>query len=341
MMFHRFKHPSIALALASTLVSAFGAAEFATVQPQPGIIHRWVALPGALAAYQQVSLHARVPGYVRALKVDKGDKVAAGDLLATVEVPELEADLLKAKAEMDASEIDVKRLREARQKSPDLVLPQSVDNAEARFAAAKASVTRGSVLLEFAQIRAPFAGVIASRVVDPGAYVSPSSGPLLRVVDDEKLRCQIPVTELETPLVQKGEPVRVSVDAYPGQFFESAVSRMGGVLDPVSRTMLVEADLDNAQHKLMAGMSVTARIAVERHENAMLVPIAAIVMEKTNAFVFKHVGGKAVKTAVKLGFNDGMHAEVPELKPEDVLLLVGTAALNDGQPVTLKAPAVK
>jgi membrane fusion protein (multidrug efflux system) len=116
---------------------------------------------------------------------------------------------------------------------------------------------------------------------------------------------------------------------------------LGGVLDPGSRTMLAEADLDNGQNKLMPGLSVTARIGVERHENAMLVPVAAIVMEKTNAFVFKHAGGKAVKTAVKLGFNDGVNAEVAELKPEDVLLLVGTAAVNDGQSVTLKAPAAK
>jgi membrane fusion protein (multidrug efflux system) len=294
-----------------------------------------------LAPFQQVGLQARVAGYVKTVKVDKGDKVAAGDLLATVEVPELEADLLKAKAELDAAEIDMKRLREARQKSPDLVLPQSVDNADARFAAAKATVTRGSVLLEFAQIRAPFAGVISSRSVDPGAYVAPGAGPLLRLVDDKKLRCQIPVTELETPLVKTGKPVRVSVDAIPGQIFESAVARVSGSLDQASRTMLVEADLENAQDKLMPGLSVTARIGVERHENAMLVPVAAIVMEKTNAFVFKHAGGKAVKTAVKLAFNDGVNAEVLELKPEDTLLLVGTAVVIDGQAVTLKAPAAK
>ena len=339
MMFHRVTFSAGAIAVC--VASACGAAEFATVHPAPGTVHRWVALPGALAPFQQVSLQARVAGYVKTVKVDKGDKVAAGDLLATVEVPELEADLVKAKAEMDAAEIDVKRLREARQKSPDLVLPQSVDNAEARFAAAKASVTRGGVLLDFAQIRAPFAGVISSRSVDPGAYVSPSAGPLFRLVDDKKLRCQIPVTELETPLVKKGKPVRVSVDAFPGQIFESAVARVSGALDLASRTMLVEADLENAQDKLMPGMSVTARIGVERHENVMLVPAAAIVMEKTNAFVFKHAGGKAVKTAVKLGFNDGVNAEVPELKPEDTLLVVGTAAVNDGQAVTLKAPAAK
>jgi hypothetical protein len=80
-----------------------------------------------------------------------------------------------------------------------------------------------------------------------------------------------------------------------------------------------------------------SKIAVEKHENATLIPVAALVMEKTNAFVFKHADGKAMKISVKIGFNDGVNVEVPELKAEDVLLVPGPVALTDKQAVSIKA----
>jgi RND family efflux transporter MFP subunit len=311
--------------------------EFSTVQPSSGAIHRWVALPATMAPFQQVNLHARVSGYVKSVAADRGDAVTAGQVLAQVEVPELESDLLRVKPEMETAEIELKRLKEARLKSPDLVLPQTVDNANARFLAAKASVDRCVTLLEFAQIKAPFPGTITTRSVDPGAYVAAGGSPLFNLVDAVKIRCQIAVTEMETPLAGVGKPVRLLVDAFPGQVFEGKISRASLALDPQTRTMLVEADIENAGSKILPGMSGTARIGVERRDDAVLVPPAAVVMEKTNAFVFKHVGGKAVKTPVKIGFNDGTQVEVPELKVGDVLLLVGTQPVADGQEVTLKA----
>jgi membrane fusion protein (multidrug efflux system) len=316
---------------------AFGL-ELPSAHPTTGTVHRWVSLPATMAAFQQVTLQARVAGYVKSVSVDKGDEVKAGQTLAVIEVPEIESDLIKVTAEQDAAAIELKRLREARAKSPDLVLPQTVDNAEARFTAAKAGVDRCQTLLDFAQIKAPFAGTITARSVDPGAYVAVGGSPLLRLVDSGKLRCQIPVTEMETPLARVGKPVKISVDALPGQSFEASVTRISQALDLQTRTMLIEADLENAGAKILAGMSATAKIGVERHEQAVLIPTAALVMEKTNAFVFKHQGGKAVKTQVKLGFNDGTNVEVPELKPDDVLLVVGTAPVADGQEVKIKAP---
>jgi hypothetical protein len=83
-------------------------------------------------------------------------------------------------------------------------------------------------------------------------------------------------------------------------------------------------------------MYAMTKIGVERHDNATLIPVAALVMEKTNAFVFKHTDGKAIKTAIKPAFNDGTNVEVPELKPDDVLLVPGTTALTDKQAVTAK-----
>lgn len=313
--------------------------EMASVQPTTGTIHRWVALPATMAPFRQVQLCARVAGYVKTVGVDRGDAVKAGQVLAQIEVPEIEADLVKLKAEQEAADIELKRLKEAQSKSRDLVLPQTVDNAAARFAAAKASVDRCNTLLEFAQIKAPFAGTITNRFVDPGAHVSSGVGALFHLADATRIRCQVAVTELETPLAVVDRPVKVALDAFPGRVFEAALSRVSRILDPLTRTMLVEADLENPAGEILAGMSGTARIGVERHDGVVLIPSVAVVMEKTNAFVFRHVDGKAVKTPVKIGFNDGAWCEVPDLKLGDTLLLPGPQPPADGQSVTLKPPA--
>lgn len=323
------------LLLLPSLVSAL---ELPGVKPQKGTIHRWVSLPGSFVPWQRTTLHTKVTGYVSSIEVDKGTLVKAGRVLATLEVPELQADLAKVKAELTAAQIEVKRLHEARVKSPDLVLPQSVDDAEAKLAVAKANQERCETLLQFAHLKAPFEGVITERYVDPGALATANTTQVLEVTDMGTLRLQIPVTELEASLVSVGKPVKAQVDALGAgaAAVEGSISRIAYALDPTTRTMLAEVDVKNPELKLRSGMYAMCKIAVEKHDDAVLVPVGAVVMEKTNAFVFKHVDGKAVKTAVKLGFNDGVNVEVPELKPDEILLLPGTLTLTDKQPVSLK-----
>lgn len=319
--------------------TTFAAAlELPTVKPTTGTIHRWVSLPSTLAPWQQATLHAKVTGYIASITVDKGDAVKAGQVLATLEVPELQADIAKAKAEATAAQVEVKRLHEARAKSPDLVLPQAVDDAEAKLAIAKASLERVETLIQFATLKAPFDGIITARHADPGSLATANTSKLLEVTDLSTLRLQIPVTELEAGLVTVGKSVKAQIDALGATTapLEASISRIAYALDPATRTMLAEADLKNPDLKLRPGMYAMTKIAVEKHDNATLIPVAALVMEKTNAFVFKHADGKAMKTAVKIGFNDGTNVEVPELKADDVLLVPGTVTLTDKQAVTAK-----
>ncbi len=308
------------------------------VSPSRATIHRWVSFPGTLAANRQVHLTARVTGHVKEVLVDRGDPVQSGQLLAKVEVPDLEVDLVKMQSEMDAAGVDFRRLKEARQKSPDLVLPQSVDDAEARFAAAKAGVERCRTLIGFAEIRAPFDGIITERLVDEGAFVAPGGGGLFRLSDVSVLRCRAAVTELEVPLVELGKPVRIQADAFVGKVFEAKVNRSAGVLDAATRTLLVEADVQAGGTGLRAGMSATVRIGVERHDEVWALPVGALVMEKTAAFIFKWVDGVARKTAVKLGFNDGAQVEVVGLTDTDTVILPKGLVLSDGQLVQRSVP---
>jgi RND family efflux transporter MFP subunit len=312
------------------------ALDLPATKPQKGAIHRWISLPAGFAPWQQVALTARVAGYLQKINVDKGDQVTAGQKLIEISVPELEADLVGHRAQIAAAEIEVKRLHEARTKSPDLILPQSVDDAEARLAIARASTERATTLLQFAQISAPFSGTMTDRRVDPGSFAAAGGETLLQLTDDGTLRLQVPVIEIETSFLKVGQQVEAKVDALGGAVVKGAISRITGTLDPATRTLLIEADFKNEDGRLRPGMFATARIAVEQHSNATIIPVSGLVMEKAGAYVFKHVDGKAVKTAVKTGFNDGVNVEIPDLKADDVILLPGATPLTDKQPVTVK-----
>ena len=333
------------------LTASVQALELPTAKPTTGTIHRWVALPSTLAPWQQAALFAKVTGYIKKIAVDKGDSVKAGQLLAEIEVPELETDLTKYEAEsvalkpaLEFAQQEYDRLVKARKSSPDLILPQmlekaksELDKAKAAFDVVEASAKRARVMLGYAKIVAPFDGIITSRSIDAGALVNAGASKVVDIVDASTIRLQIPVTEMETALVQPGKLVKAAIDAIGPVPVEATISRIAYALDPATRTMLAEADLKNADLKLRPGMYAMAKIAVDKHENVMLIPVTGLVMEKTNAFAFKHEGGKAMKTAITIGFNDGANVEVVTgLDKDSAVLLPDKVTLTDKQEVAIK-----
>ncbi|MHB8520860.1 MAG: efflux RND transporter periplasmic adaptor subunit [Limisphaerales bacterium] len=313
------------------------------VRPVRGDITRRVTLPGNVLAYQQATLYAKVAGYLKTITVDKGDRVQEGQLLADIEVPELLADQAKYKAIVAMTQIDYRRVSEAQKQSPDLVVPQTVDNALGTFEIAKANLARVDTLLHFAQITAPFAGVITRRLVDPGAFIpaaasgsTPKNAALLTLADFSRVRVQVPVPEPEVPHIVNGLPVKVTVEELPGRAFAGTVTRFANALDDATKTMLAEIEIPNPQEALRPGMYATVELVVERKADALKVPVDALVIEKIKTSVFTVAGGKAKKVPVKIGFNDGTAAEILDgLKPDEPVILVGKQVLADNQPVTV------
>lgn len=307
-------------------------------QPKRGDIIRYVTLPGNVRANQQATLYAKVPGYLRTVSVDKGDPVKAGDLLAEIELPERVAELKRGEAEARVAEIELRRLTEAQKKAPDLVLPQAIDKARGALDTAHASIEAAQSLLGFAKISAPFTGVITMRYIDSGAFVpaatagsSPQNAALFTLMDFGTVRVQIGVPEMEVPLVRPGQPVKIAIEELPGRAIEGKVSRIAYALDEATRTMLVETDLPNGDQKLRPGMYAMVKIGVEQHTEVLLMPAEALVMEKTAAFVYKLADGKARKTPVTIGFNDGTSVELLKgVEPGDRLILAGKLPLADG-----------
>lgn len=332
---------AVALVVAALAASAADPASVTTARPTRGEITRHVALPGSLRANQQVTLQARVAGFVRTVLVDRGDRVAAGQVLAEIEVPELLAERTKRAAELRVAEIEARRLEAGRKKSPDLVTQQSLDTANGRLEVARAELEKVETLLAFAAVRAPFAGTVTARRVDPGAFVAAGvaggASEVLTLADTSLLRAVVPVPEAEALRVRNGQPVRVAVEGTTN-VFTGTVSRHAGALDEATRSLVVEADLPNTDDALRPGMFATVRIGVERRTGALLVRTDAVAVEKAGAFVFRVDQGISRKTAVKLGFQDGALTEVVSGLAEDAVLIVpAKSAPVDGSPVRVEA----
>jgi membrane fusion protein (multidrug efflux system) len=314
--------------------------EVKTVHPVRREITRGLVLPGNILPNQQVTLFAKVPGYLQKIAVDQGDAVKQGDVIATIEAPELIADQAKFKADLEIAQIDFQRISKAQEKAPDLVVAQSIDTARAKFLAAKANLERAETLLGFTRISAPFAGMVTRRFVDAGAFIpaatsssAPQNAAIVTLMDFSVVRVQVAVPEHEVPPVKVGLPATLTIDELPGRQFEGKISRYSHALDEM-KTMLVEIDLPNTKGELLPGMYVKAKIGIEKKADALVLPVDAVVMEKANASAFTVVNGKAKKTPLKIGFNDGTNIEVVTgLGAEDQAIVVGKRTFSDGQPV--------
>jgi membrane fusion protein (multidrug efflux system) len=330
------------LALPLAALAAAGPVEVQVTAPRRGDIHRFVTLPGTLRANQQVTLHAKVAGYLKSISVDTGDAVKDGQLLAEIEMPEIVAERARHEAELRIAQSEAKRVKAAHAKAPDLITPQAADTAEARLALAQAALGENETLLRYSRITAPFNGIVTRRYVDPGAFVpaatggsNPAAAAILTIMDYSTIRAHVAVPEIEAARVQVGVPVVLTTDSLPGRTFRGKVSRHSGALDEATRSLHVEADFPNPDLTLRPGMYASIRLGVEQHTGALLVPAAALVREKAAGFVFTLADGKASKVPVKYGFNDGVSVEILEGLNENARVIIpGKATLVQGQAVT-------
>lgn len=228
-----------------------------------------------------------------------------------------------------------------------------VVDAQIRAARMQASGSRSALstardLADYARVTAPFDGVVTERLADPGAFVQNAAGNqasargIVKIVADRRLRVMIPVPETEVHSIRTGTPAAISLDAFPGVKFTGTVTRTADAVDPKSRTMLTEVELPNPNGRLHPGMYARVTLTLAVHKNALSVP-SEVVMGKDDRFVYVVKDGKAHKTPVEVGVDDGKMAEVVSgLEPGAVVVLVGRDTLTDGAAVkTEPAPAPK
>jgi RND family efflux transporter MFP subunit len=229
---------------------------------------RTITLPAQIKAYQEAILTAKVAGYLKAIPVDKGDRVKVGDLIADIEVPELLADRAQYQAQLDVARLDSDRIQQAIKTAPDLVTPQNVDEARGKLLVAQAQLDRVNTLLRYARITAPFSGTITARYVDPGAFIpvplssDQKSAAVVSLMNFSRVRIQIPVPEDEALNIAKGTPATITVEGVPGKRFRAPVTRVSYALEQGTKTMLAEIEMDNPGNLLRPGMYATVQLQV-------------------------------------------------------------------------------
>ncbi|HEY4203919.1 MAG TPA: efflux RND transporter periplasmic adaptor subunit [Xanthobacteraceae bacterium] len=263
----------------------------AVILPEARAQASTLELPGRLEAYSRAPIYARVNGYVKSWNVDIGASVKSGQLLAEIEAPDLDQQLLQARADLTSAQASAK-LSEAtleRRKtllSSNFVSHQEIDERTADLANKRASVNSGQAnvdrleaLASYKKIVAPFDGVVTARNTDVGALINAgaSTGPAMFVVSDiRKLRVYINVPQNYVPLVRMGASAAISVPEYPDQTFPAKVESSSQSVDVSTGTTRIQLALDNPDHKLMPGSYATVNLNLVRDKAPLYIPASAL-----------------------------------------------------------------
>ena len=266
-----------------------------------------LTLSAEFLPFQEINLYARVAGYVRQLRVDVGDRVRTGDVIAVLEIPELDDDLqraaaatersvqevVRAKAAYDEAHLSFARLSEVLKQQPNLIAQQEIDQARARddtlraswIAAqsaereARANQARYKTMVAYSRITAPFAGVVTKRYADTGSLVGAGTGSgsqaLVRLSQVDPLRLILPVPESAVSKVKVGTPVKISIQS-TRQTLSAMVTRTSGRIATETRTMHVEVDVPNPGLAMAPGMYASATLELENRKQAISIPVESL-----------------------------------------------------------------
>jgi RND family efflux transporter MFP subunit len=351
-----------------------------------------------IEAFQETPLYAKITGYVLQSNVDIGDSVRKNDILALLYVPEMKVELeqkqaavrqsaaqieqaratvLTAQAQLERSKSQFERL--TRVAKNGVLDQESVDETRLGYEAAKASLVKANAdvaaaeaqlevananrnyaktMLDYAEIRAPYNGLVTQRNINSGDFVhtagSGTSAQALFVVNQiDPVRVFVNVPGSDAPWIKDGDSVVLHLQGAGGELIHGKVTRNARSLNPKARTLRTEIDLPNPQGKLLPGMYVQASITVQ-HENAWTLPASAIMTEGDQAFCYRIEGGKAVRTPLQIGLKGNGLVEVlmkqtrvslsgdeqhwTEITGQEVIVGANAASVHDGQSVQVSNP---
>ena len=316
-----------------------------------------LVLPGTLQAYIESPIYARTNGYLLRWYHDIGSHVRKGELLADIDAPEVDEELMQAKAArqqvvaaLNLAKINADRYQSLRK--TDSVSQQEADTqtsgyeqAQANLAAADANVKRLQDLEGFKHVYAPFDGVITRRNVDPGALInagnSGTGGPreLFDIARTDPLRVYVSVPQAYAPAIHQGVEAVITLQEFPGQKFRAAVARTADAIDTTTRTLLTEVDVANKDGRLLPGSFGQVHFNPKIDEEKVTIPINAMLFRKEGPQVAV-VGsdGKVELRHISIGRDYGTTLEiVGGVSGNDRIIVNPSDSIEQGQRVNVAA----
>jgi RND family efflux transporter MFP subunit len=318
---------------------------------QKQAIKKQLSFPAELIPFEKAELFAKVNGYVKEMKVDIGDRVSKGQVLALLEAPEMLSNYAQTGSEAQFARSKYKASLDAYQRIAQAAKVNGTIAAgelersrnqmladSAAYESAKSKVNTYSQLKDYLVIRAPFAGTITQRNADPGSMAGTAgSKPLLVVENNALLRLRVPVEEVYTHTIPDTSVVSFTVDAQPDKVFTAKLSRKSGAVNTATRTETWEFIFNNEKKELTSGMYANASLSLAREQHSFVVAPAAVATTLEKKFVIRMKQGKADWVDVRTGMNSGDKIEIfGNLAEGDSLLQKATDEIKAGSSLTAR-----
>lgn len=323
----------------------------AVVHPKPSAPAEEIALPGNIQAFTDAPIYARTTGYLKRWYADIGARVKAGQLLADIDTPEVDQQLQQARAELETAQANYSLAQSTAARwqfllKSDSVSKQETDEKIGDMAAKKAmvdsaqsNVHRLEDLQSYEKVYAPFDGVITARNTDVGALISSGANTpgkeLFHLASINRLRVYVSVPEVYERAAQAGGKASLTLDEFPGRTFTGTLVRNASSIDPASRTLLVEVDVNNPSGELLPGAYVSVHLKLPaRVAGAVTVPADTLLFRSEGLRVGLVDDGRAHLRPVIIGRDYGNEVEVVAgLRPSDQVIAKPPDSLVDGQQV--------
>lgn len=326
------------------------------VSPARSDTHAEIRLPGSTNALLETVIYARTSGYIESLNADIGDHVKAGQLLATIASPEVDQQLLEARARLNESKANLDLAATRLKRFQDMfktsvATDQEVDDAQAvyntRLAALRVSeavVTRLETDQSYQKVVAPFDGVVTKRNIDKGSLITAGSGAnvtsLFALEQPATIRVFVDVPQTSAESIRPGTSAAVEFREFPNEQFKAKVVRTAGSLDEATRTLRTELHVANGDGRLFGGMYAQVKLSPEAKQRPLVVPASTLVIDAAGTSVVMVNGeGRLHRTPVRLGRDFGREVEVVSgIAPDARLVASPRDDLRDGEVVTIVQP---
>lgn len=310
-------------------------------------------LPGQLQAYTDAPIFAQTSGYLKTWNFDIGAKVKANDILAEIDTPEVDQELVQAKAQLQVAQSALQLSQVTYQRNQDL-FKQNVITAEeydtvtdtyrenqAMVAADQANIAQLNALEAFKLVRAPFDGIVTARDTDIGAYVAAGSGTqLFRVARTSPLRIYVNVPQDLAQLVKIGLDETLTVPEFPGRTFPAHITNAAGAVDPISRSLQTELQIPNETGELLPGAYAEVSLRLNGNRGLVTIPANAWLFQRQGATVgLVHPDGNVEIRKVTIYLNLGDKLEISHgLSDLDQVIVNPSDGLTNGMHVTVISP---